>query len=45
MKHGKKYLESLKKYEGATYYELAAATEMVKKLAFTKFDDTVDLSE
>jgi large subunit ribosomal protein L1 len=44
MKHGKKYLESLKKYDGTVVFELAEATEQVKKLAFAKFDETVDLS-
>jgi large subunit ribosomal protein L1 len=44
MKHGKKYLESLKKYDGTTVFELAEAAEMVKKLAFAKFDETVDIS-
>jgi large subunit ribosomal protein L1 len=44
MKHGKKYLESLKKYDGTVVFELAEAAEQVKKLAFAKFDETVDLS-
>jgi large subunit ribosomal protein L1 len=44
MKHGKKYLESLKKYDGTVVFELAEAAELVKKLAFTKFDETVDIS-
>jgi len=44
MKHGKKYLESIKKYEALTTYELAEAADLVKKLAFAKFDETVDVS-
>ncbi len=44
MKHGKKYLESVKKYDGATVYELGEAADLVKKLAFAKFDETVDVS-
>jgi large subunit ribosomal protein L1 len=44
MSHGKKYLESLKKYDGAAAYESQAAAELIKSLAFAKFDETVDLS-
>jgi large subunit ribosomal protein L1 len=44
MKHGKKYLESVKKYDGATVYEVKAALELVKSLAAAKFDETVDVS-
>jgi large subunit ribosomal protein L1 len=44
MKHGKKYLESLKKYDVSTSYDLISAADLVKKLAFAKFDETVDLS-
>ncbi|HCM25026.1 MAG: 50S ribosomal protein L1 [Treponema sp. GWB1_62_6] len=44
MKHGKKYLESLKKYDGTQVFDLVAAAEMVKKLSFAKFDETVDVS-
>jgi large subunit ribosomal protein L1 len=44
MSHGKKYLASLKKYDSAVTYELKAAVDMVKSLAFAKFDETVDLS-
>ncbi len=44
MKHGKKYLESVKKYDGATVFELSEAADLVKKLAFAKFDETVDVS-
>jgi large subunit ribosomal protein L1 len=44
MKHGKKYRESLKKYDAATFYELAEAVTLVKTMAYAKFDETVDLS-
>jgi large subunit ribosomal protein L1 len=44
MKHGKKYLASLKAYDGAAVYDLPAATDLIKKLAFAKFDETVDVS-
>jgi large subunit ribosomal protein L1 len=44
MKHGKKYLESVKKYDGATVYDVKAALELVKSLAAAKFDETVDVS-
>jgi large subunit ribosomal protein L1 len=44
MRHGKKYLDSLKKYDGAVSYELKAALDMVKTLSFAKFDETVDVS-
>ena len=44
MKHGKKYRESLKKYDVAASYELNEALGLVKTMAFAKFDETVDLS-
>ncbi|MCL2599587.1 MAG: 50S ribosomal protein L1 [Treponema sp.] len=44
MKRGKKYRESLKKYDPANVYGLDEGVEMVKTLAFAKFDETVDLS-
>jgi large subunit ribosomal protein L1 len=44
MSHGKKYLESMKKYDRTTVYELGAALDMVKSLSYTKFDASVDLS-
>ncbi|MDR0909515.1 MAG: 50S ribosomal protein L1 [Spirochaetaceae bacterium] len=44
MRHGKKYRESIKKYDPATTYELKQAVETVKSMAFAKFDETVDLS-
>jgi len=44
MKRGKKYRESLKKYDPVAFFELAEAVNLVKTLAFAKFDETVDLS-
>jgi len=44
MKHGKKYKETLKKYDTASSFELNDALGLVKSLAFAKFDETVDLS-
>ncbi|MDR2404259.1 MAG: 50S ribosomal protein L1 [Spirochaetaceae bacterium] len=44
MKAGKKYLESLKKYDHAAFYDLKAALDLVKSLSCAKFDETVDLS-
>jgi len=44
MKHGKKYRESLKKYDVAASFELNEALVLVKSMAYAKFDETVDLS-
>jgi len=44
MKHGKKYRESLKKYDAANSFELNEALVLVKSMAFAKFDETVDIS-
>jgi len=44
MKRGKKYRESLTKYNPANVYALNEGVEVVKSLAFAKFDETVDLS-
>ena len=44
MKRGKKYRESLKKYNPETSFELKEALDTVKSIAFAKFDETVDLS-
>ncbi len=43
MKHGKKYRESLKKYDSAKSYDLKKACELVKELKFAKFDETVEV--
>ena len=44
MKHGKKYRESVKKYNPASSFDLKEALDLVKSMAFAKFDETVDLS-
>jgi large subunit ribosomal protein L1 len=44
MKHGKKYRESLTKYNPSNVYALDEGIGVVKSLAFAKFDETVDLS-
>jgi large subunit ribosomal protein L1 len=44
MKRGKKYKESLKKYDAAASFELNEALGLVKTMAYAKFDETVDLS-
>ena len=43
MKHGKKYRESLKKYDPQQLYPVAKACEIVKDLHYVKFDETVEL--
>ncbi len=43
MKHGKKYRESLKKYDSSVAYELKKACDLVKELKFAKFDETVEV--
>jgi large subunit ribosomal protein L1 len=44
MKRGKKYREALKKYDGANSYDLKAAVDLVKSMAYAKFDETVEIS-
>jgi len=44
MKRGKKYRECLGKYDPANVYGLQEGVELIKSLAFAKFDETVDLS-
>jgi large subunit ribosomal protein L1 len=44
MKHGKKYRESVKKYNPVNTYALNEGLGLVKSMAFAKFDETVDLS-
>ncbi len=43
MKHGKKYNESAKLIDRATFYEIDDAVSLVKKTATAKFDETVEL--
>ncbi|MBO5137931.1 MAG: 50S ribosomal protein L1 [Spirochaetaceae bacterium] len=42
MKHGKKYRESLTKYDPAKQYDLEEACKLVKELKYAKFDETVE---
>lgn len=44
MKRGKNYIEALKKYKKQELYEVPKALELVKNLAFAKFDETVEMS-
>lgn len=44
MKRGKKYLETLKKYDHENLYSFEEAAKLVKELAFAKFDETVELA-
>ncbi|MCL2192778.1 MAG: 50S ribosomal protein L1 [Treponema sp.] len=44
MKRGKKYRESLAKYNPTNVYGLDDGIGIVKSMAFAKFDETVDLS-
>ncbi|MCF7943034.1 MAG: 50S ribosomal protein L1 [Spirochaetia bacterium] len=44
MKHGKKYREAVSKYDKQTFHEPVKAAEIVKDLAFAKFDETVEVS-
>ena len=43
MKHGKKYNESAKLVDRATFYELEDAVVLAKKTASAKFDETVEV--
>ena len=42
MKHGKKYRESLTKYDPTQHYDVAKACQLVKDLHYVKFDETVE---
>ena len=42
MKHGKKYRESLTKYDSSKEYNLDEACNLVKELKYAKFDETVE---
>ncbi|MDR2048265.1 MAG: 50S ribosomal protein L1 [Treponema sp.] len=44
MRHGKKYKEAVKKYNPANSYDVKEAVDLVKSMAFAKFDETVELS-
>lgn len=43
-KKGKKYIEALKQIDRSKSYPIAEAIELAKKVNFTKFDATVDVS-
>ena len=43
MKHGKKYTDAAKLIESGKFYDPAEATELVKKTATAKFDETVEV--
>lgn len=42
-KHGKKYNESVKLIEGKKLYQVTDAVAILKKIAYAKFDETVNL--
>ncbi|MGI8908780.1 MAG: 50S ribosomal protein L1 [Candidatus Sumerlaeaceae bacterium] len=42
-KHGKKYVDALKKYDATKSYPLTEATKVLKDIAYAKFNETVDL--
>lgn len=44
MKHGKKYREAIGKYDKLSNYTLEKGVELVKELAFAKFDESIELS-
>ncbi len=44
MKHGKKYLEAVKNVDKTEFLTFVNAAELVKKVAFAKFDETVEMS-
>jgi large subunit ribosomal protein L1 len=44
MSRGKKYQESVKKYDSSASRELQEALGLVKTMAYAKFDETVDVS-
>ena len=43
MKRGKKYIESLKKYDKSVQYDVAEAISLVKANATAKFDETIEV--
>jgi large subunit ribosomal protein L1 len=44
MRHGKKYQDAVAQVEREREYPVTEAVELVKKLSFAKFDETVELS-
>lgn len=43
MKHGKKYIDALKKYDPTQSYPVDKACQIVKDVHYVKFDETVEL--
>lgn len=43
MKRGKKYQEAVKKLEKGKFYSVPEATELVKSMAYAKFDESLEL--
>ena len=44
MRRGKKYLEALQQIDRTYFYSFEEAVALVKKVAFAKFDETVEIS-
>jgi len=44
MKHGKKYNEAIKQYDRNDAFDVDKAIDLVKTIAFAKFDETVEVS-
>lgn len=44
MKHGKKFQEAMAKFDKLEQYSVDKGVELVKDLAFAKFDESIDLS-
>ena len=44
MKRGKKYRQTLEKYDAAEQYNLEQALDLVKDLSYAKFDETVEIA-
>ena len=43
-KHGKKYVDATRRYDGAQLHSTAEAVDLVRSLASAKFDETVELA-
>ncbi len=44
MKHGKKYTESLKKFDRMNKYPIEEAVSLIKQISYVKFNESVDVS-
>jgi large subunit ribosomal protein L1 len=42
-KHGKKYSDAAQRFDSSVHYEPRTALELVKSMAYTKFDESVDV--